>query len=149
MLFCFCLMAKAEDNSLSLVVWAKDGTRVAYLLLEEPKVTFTETELFVTTNSVEVNYPIDNMARLTYETEDPTSIRNLKNNKTSFKMNGEALLFPALKANSTVSIYSLSGKLEFQKTVQTSGEYTFPLSNLSTGAHMVSVNGVTYKILKK
>ena len=143
------LLVIGEMKSTNLVVWSKDGTKVAYALSEQPKVTFTETELLVTTQSVEVNYPIDNMARLTYESGDETDIRDLKNDKMSFKKDGEALLFPALKANSTVSIYSLNGKLEFKKTVMTYGEYSFPLSNLSTGVYLVNVNGLTYKIVKK
>ena len=62
---------------------------------------------------------------------------------------GESLLFPALKANSTVSVYSLNGTLVFKKTIHQNGEYAFPLSNLNAGVYMVNVNGLTYKIMKR
>lgn len=145
----FSIFAWAENNPTNLVVWAKDGTKVAYALAEKPKVTFTETDLVITSNGIEVNYNLENMARFTYEDNTATAITNLQTNESPFKLTGESLLFPALKENSTVSVYSLNGTLVFKKTVRQNGEYAFPLSNLNAGVYMVNVNGLTYKIVKK
>ena len=145
----FSIFTKAENNPTNLVVWAKDGTKVAYALTEKPKVTFTETDLVITAKGVEVNYSLENMARFTYESNDESAIINLQTDKSPFKLTGESLLFPALKANSTVSVYSLNGTLVFKKTVRQTGEYAFPLSNLNAGVYMVNVNGLTYKIVKR
>jgi hypothetical protein len=122
---------------------------VAYALVEKPKVTFTETDLTITANGIEVNYPIENMKRFTYETNENTAIRNLETDEMSFKLDGELLLFPALSANSTVSLYTLNGILVFSKTVQKAGEYSFPLSSMKVGVYMVNVNGLTYKVMKR
>ena len=146
---CFRLIAKAEDNPTSLVVWAKDGTKVAYALAEKPKITFTETDLIIIAKGVEVSYALGNMARFTYESNDETSIVNLQSNEPTFELSGESLLFPVLKVNSTVSIYTPNGTLVFKKTVRLDGEYAFPLSNLNAGVYMVNVNGLTYKIVKR
>ena len=142
-------MAMADNPRTQLVVWAKDGTKVAYALTEKPKITFTETDLVITSNGVEVNYALENMARFTYEDNTATAITDLRTDKASFKLDGESLLFPALKANSIVSLYSLNGTLVFKKSVLKAGEYSFPLSNLKAGAYVVMVNGLTYKIVKK
>ena len=147
--FCFCLISKAEDIKTHLAVWAKNGTKVAYALTEEPKVTFTETDMVITAKSVEVNYSLENMARFTYESNDESTSINLNTDKECFKLNGETLLFPSLSAKSTIYIYSADGKLVFKKTIQTAGEYSFPLSSLSAGTYLVTVNGITYKIVKK
>lgn len=144
-----CLSAMADEPKTQLVVWVKDGTKVAYALAEKPKVTFTETDLVITTYGVEVNYPLENMARFTYETNDESAIVNLQTEESPFKINGESLLFPALKANSTVSVYSLNGTQVFRKTIRQNGEYAFPLSYLNAGVYMVNVNGLTYKIVKR
>ena len=143
------LSAMADEPKTLLAVWAKDGTKVAYALAEQPKITFTETDLVITTNGVEVNYALEKMARFTYEYDDETSIRNLKTNEVVFTLDGESLLFPAMTANSTVSIHALNGTLVFKKTVQVAGEYSFPLSSLTAGTYLVTANGVTYKIVKK
>ena len=144
-----CLSAMADEPKTQLVVWAKDGTKVAYALAEKPKVTFTETDLVIKAKGVEVNYSLVNMARFTYETNDETTIVNLQTEESLFKLTGESLLFPSLKANSTVSVYSLNGTQVLKKTIRQKGEYAFPLSNLSAGVYMVNVNGLTYKIVKR
>ena len=149
LLSCFSLSAMADEPKVQLVVWAKDGTRVAYALAEKPKITFTETDLVITDNGVEVNYTLESMARFTYEDNTSMAITNLQTDESTFKLDGESLLFPALKANSTVSVYYLNGTLVFKKTVRQNGEYAFPLSNLESGVYMVNVNGLTYKIVKR
>lgn len=149
LMFCLSIVAKAEDNPTNLVVWAKDGTKVAYALSEKPKVTFTETDLVITTKGIEVNYSLTNMARFTYEADDFTVIRNLRTDEVSFKIDSESLIFPALHASSTVSLHSLNGALIFSKTVHTAGEYSLSLSNLKTGVYVVTVNDLTYKIVKR
>lgn len=146
---CFCLSAMAFEPKTQLVVWAKDGTKVAYALAEKPKVTFSETALVITAKGVEVNYSLENMARFTYESDENSAIRNIKTDEVSFKLDGESLLFLSLGANSKVSIHSLNGTLIFNKTVQMAGEYSFPLSNLNAGVYIVTVNGLTYKIVKR
>lgn len=143
------LIALADEPKSRLVVWAKDGTKVAYALAEKPKVTFTETDLVITANGVEVNYSLENMARLTYESNDASAIINLQTDESPFKLTGESLLFPDLKANSAVAVYSLNGTLVFKKTIRQNGEYAFSLSNLNAGIYMVNVNGLSYKIVKR
>lgn len=139
----------AQENKTQLIVWAKDGTKVAYLLSEKPKISFTETDLVITANDLEVNYALENMARFTYESNGNTAIRNLESDKALFKFEGESLLFPALKANSSIAIYALNGTLVLKKTIRQNGEYAFPLSNLNAGVYLVSVNGLIYKIVKR
>lgn len=149
LLFMVCASALANEPQTQLVIWAKDGTQVAYALTDKPKVTFTETDLVISANGVEVNYALEDMARFTYRTNSETAITNLQTDESSFKLKGGSLVFPALIANSTVSVYSLNGTLIFKKTVSQNGEYAFPLSNLNAGVYMVNVNGLTYKIVKR
>ena len=143
------ISAMAGEPMTQLVVWAKDGTKVAYALAEKPKVTFTETELVIKTDFVEVNYLLENMVRFTYENAQSASITNLQTGEPSFRLDGESLLFSVLKANSVVSLYSLNGALVFNKNIRTAGEYSFPLSGLNAGVYVVTINGLTYKIVKK
>ena len=149
LLSCFCFSALADEPKKQLVIWAKNGTKVAYALAEKPKVTFTTTDLVVTSNGLEVNYTLSEMARFTYESDALTAITNLNNGKTSMSLYGESLLFPALTEGSTVAIYDMGGKTILSKSITTTGEYSFPLSNLNAGVYMVSVNGLTYKIVKR
>lgn len=142
------VLTMAKEPITRLVIWSKDGTKVVYALAEKPKMTFVENELVVKTNNIEVNYNLDNMSRFTYDSGDITGITNLKTERP-FSIQGEALIFPTLSANSTISIYSLNGSIVFKKKVRNIGEYAFPLSSIAAGIYMVNVNGLTYKIVKR
>lgn len=146
-LLCFGLSLQAETN---LVVWKKDGNKVAFALTEKPTVTFSENSLMINTTTVSVSYDLEDMAKFTYEDPESQGIRNIENDKdSSFKFDGEMLLFPSLKAGSKVAIHNLGGVLVFSRTIEAAGDYSFPLSHLDKGVYVVSVDGLTYKIVKK
>ena len=141
----FGISVKAET---SLVVWKKDGSKIAFALSERPVVTFGENALMINSTTVSVSYDLESMAKFTYENIDDSGIKNIENDKaSSFKFDGEMLLFPSLKAGSTVSIHSLSGVLVFNRTIESAGDYSLPLTNLDKGVYLVSVDGLTYKIV--
>lgn len=143
------ILATASNSKTQLVVWTKDGSSVTFALAEKPKVTFSETDLIITTREVEVNYLLENIERFAYEDENSTSITQLKKNDSVFKFDGEFCLLSSLKANSTISLYSLSGTLIFTKTIQMTSEYSFSLSELNTGVYIIVINGINHKITKK
>lgn len=140
--------AVVAKSTMHLAVCTKDGSKVLYALEEKPKITFTDTELVITTKSVEIAYALSDMNLLTYENGETTGITNLHDN-ASFKLDGNAIVFSKLKAKDIVSLYSINGALVFKKTVTVDGEYAVSLNDIETGVYVVSVNGLTYKFMKK
>lgn len=138
----------AQPKQTQLVIWSTNGTKVAYALNEKPKVTFEQENLVITVGGVEINYDIVNLARFTYVASDNTAIRDLKTDKSIFNFDGEQLIFPDLKTDDIVSIYTVGGSLVLRKELSEDGEYGLSLSNLASGTYMVEVNGLTYKIVK-
>ena len=149
LLSCFWVPVMAEEPLTQLIIWAKDGTRVAYALEDAPEVNFTETDLTITTNSIEVNYNLEDMAKITYEANNGTFITNLSSGESPFKFNGDALIFHFLDIKTAVTIHSLNGELILRKFVQSAGEYAFPLSGLTPGVYIVKLYGLTFKIAKR
>ncbi len=142
-------MLAADDAAQQLVITSKDGTTVAYTFAEEPKVSFTDTELVVTSKDATVSYQLSNMALITYKLGTATGITNIASGETTFRMDGSALVFPSLAAGSKVTVSTTAGAVVLSKKISTAGKYSFPLSELANGVYMVSVNGQTYKIVKK
>ena len=140
--------AVVAKSTMYLAVCTKDGSKVLYALEEKPKITFTDTELVITTKSVEIAYALSDMNLLTYENGETTGITNLHDN-ASFKLDGNAIVFSKLKAKDIVSLYSINGALVFKKTVTVDGVYAVSLNDIETGVYVVSVNGLTYKFMKK
>ena len=140
-----------EPSLYNLVMWSKDGSKIAtYALTGKPKVTFNENKFAVECEGIEIEYyELDNLARFTYEKDTETAIRSITTDKGMFAMNGGVLTFSSLKANSIISIYSLNGTLVLKETIPQAGEYVLNIANLNSGVYMVNVNGSTYKIAKK
>lgn len=142
------LSIMADEKINYLYVWAKDRSNIAYALNDNPKISFLDDCLLITVNGMDINYPIEELDYFEYGTS-PTGIKNLETESELMSIEGEALLFPKLKANSVISIYALDGAQILMKRITMEGEYMFPLSNLNAGIYMVNVNGITYKIVKR
>lgn len=143
-----CLKATAQEIKTHLVVWSKDGTQVAYALNEQPVITFSETELLITTSLIQVNYPLDQMAKFNYETRTDQAVRDISTDETSFILEEESLLFLNLAPNSKVGLYTASGQVVFSRVITDYGEYAFPVSHLAHGIYIIQVNSLTYKIAR-
>lgn len=132
-----------------LVVWTKSGEQAGYALNKRPVLKFSETEMIISGEGIDVIYALDDFARYTYNDQEPTTIKDIRTDEAKAKFDGESLIFPSLKANSTISVYTLNGVQIFKKTIRKDGEYAFPLSALRTGVYLVNVNGIAYKIMKR
>lgn len=143
----------ADENNTHLFIWGKDGTHVAYALTEKPKIILNENDLLVITKGIEVTYPLNNLSRFTFDDNEEekvsTSINNLMTEKRQAKIEGDNLIFPHLSSNSTVTIVSLNGSLIFKKTIRTTGDYIYSISNMKSGIYIVSINNLTYKVSVK
>lgn len=115
----------------TLNVHQKSGGVVSYSFSEKPVVTYTEDGIHLVTNSVEVDYPLSNLEKFTFE--DSTSPSGI------IRTEG---------GRSDVQIYSVGGLLV--KTVKASeGTTTFSTEDLPAGIYVIKNGKSTYKIIKK
>ena len=87
------VLTVAAKPIINLAVYAKDGLKVWYALDEKPKITFTDTDLIITTKGVEVSYPLKDMARLIYENKEVTASKNYMTTKYYSHLMGSLLYF--------------------------------------------------------
>lgn len=115
----------------TLNVHQKSGGVVSYSFSEKPVVTYTEDGIHLVTNSVEVDYPLSNLEKFTFE--DSTSPSGI------IRTEG---------GSSDVQIYSVGGTLV--KTIKANeGTTTFSTSDLPAGIYVIKNGKSTYKIIKK
>lgn len=143
----FAMEAAGQINQLTL--WEKDGTKVDYYLNGNPKITFTDTHAVISSNGVEVNYPLQEIERITYGENAMTALNDIEGGVGDFNFDGNTLLFHEIEAGTVVSVYSLNGALLLKDAVGKTGRYALELSGIPTGIYLVNINGATYKIIKK
>ncbi len=156
--FAFNASADADYclNKYMIGVWEfGDRMPVAEFKLEYgATVTFNEGQIIITNDVADIIFDrnLDEVWKLTYRNyvdPNPSSIQSIVDDVNNMKYDGNAILFPALKAGSNVAVFATNGMVLINKNITTDGEYSLPLSDLSQGVYIVNVNGKTFKIVKK
>ncbi len=143
------LTCAANKNANNLVLLTKDGTKAVFVLSEQPKVLFSGNTIIISNMGIESYYSLKDIACFYYEESVNTSANEINVHDKLFRIDGESIVFSQLKANSKISIISPNGIILLQETVNKDGYYTFPLSGLTSGMYIISINGTTFKISKK
>ena len=124
-----CAMSQAFAQS-TLNVHQKNGGIVSYAFSEKPVVSYSGNTLVLTTAKVNVEYPLSNLDKLTFEDGEANAI-----NQVSMEAPADAV----------THIYNMSGVLV--KSVDASK----PIStdDLTSGVYVITNGKTTYKIIKK
>lgn len=142
----FMAQGVMADNEY-LAVWKKSGEVVYYDLSEEPVTTYADGNLKITTSSMSVTYPLEEVLKYTY-TDTPTDIVQAKAPSVKVKQGRNSISFTNLKLGSSVNVYGAEGKMLRTQIVKT--EVTVvDLSDFPLGVYMVTANGVTYKLARQ
>lgn len=137
------------QTSQRLVVWQKSGEKVFFDLLENPRTTFEGANLVITTSTLTVNYPLEQVQRYTYELQ-ASGIENSNINKpVRIRHDNDALYLENLKPDICISLYTADGKLVSSQKADDSQTIIISLANRPAGVYIVKANGVIYKMLKR
>lgn len=131
-----------------LVVWMKSGEKVLYDLEEQPKTTFANAELTITTSSVSVSYPLSQVLRYTYDLST-SGIGNVDKGFLRISQKENDLIFENLKPNTSIMIYSLDGVLMATEPTVDGNATRISLAGYPTGVYLVKAGEVTHKFVKR
>ena len=131
----------------SVVFTLSDGTQVYYLIGggSNPIMTFENGSVTVNSDTYQisdiVNFYISN-------TDDPSGVSELKDSRSSFKMQGETL-YVGCSASKEVKVYGING-VEQEVEVSIIGDVTaVRIANLPAGNYVVKVGKTSFKFYKK
>ena len=141
----------AADKQNALIVLTKDNVLHQFILADKPTVTFEGTQLKVTCEkaSASASFNLSDIIRFTYAGKDAAGIDEMTTDPAEISMEEGVLVISQMKANSTVKVYSMDGKLVRQLTAQRAGTYRLSLSSLPSGVYIVKADNITYKITKR
>lgn len=127
------LLGVAASAQNTLNIHQKDGAVVLYAFSEKPVVTYTDEGIHLVTTKVEIDYPMANLEKWTFEEGDaPVSVETITTSGTA----------------DDIRIYTTSGVLV--KTIsQSEGTASFSTADLPAGIYIIKNGKTTYKITKK
>lgn len=133
----------------ALKIHSKSGTDVTILLDESPKVTFQDDDVIITTQKQVLSYPSSDVVRFTYETVDATGVHavtSLSGIQVSF---GEGMVsVSGLSSQTSVSLFSLDGKLLSSAIADKHGYATLSLPEIAGSVYVLKTTSLTLKIRK-
>lgn len=143
------LMSKADNKVLQ--IWQADGQIVTISLNEEPRTTYSDGNLVITTTKTTITYPLEQVWKYTYVLEGSISEGDGVPDgiKSILSEDGETLTFKGLKAGTEVLLYSASGQLVRRLSAANDNNVAVSVSLLPTGVYIVKANNATYKITKR
>lgn len=139
----------AADLVTTLIILTKDNAQHQFALPDKPKVTFEGNNLLVTSDKTTASFALSDVVRFTYQDIDPSGIQEVYSKDTGVSFEDGVLVISQIKANSTVCVYSLDGRLVRQLAAKRAGTYRLNLSSLPFGVYLVKTGSLTYKITKR
>lgn len=141
-------MVIAEDADSRLVVWKNDGSKIVYSLSEQPKTTFTSEGVVITTSTVSVTYPLNQIVKYTYEGIASGIESVTKDGGVLVSQDGYNFRFSNLKENTLLQVYSVNGSLI--STHNSEGkQITISLGDHANGVYIIKVGDTSYKVIKR
>lgn len=141
-------MAAAQADNRVLKVWQTDGQVLTISLVDEPRTTYSDGNLIITSSKTSVTLPLEKVRRYTYESA-ANGIDEAKTVRAAFSLDGETLTLTGLKPATTIHLYNAAGQLLRTIDSGTQSKVVVSVSNLPVGVYVVKANDVTYKITKR
>lgn len=140
----------AQNTSQAMVVWMTDGTQVRHMLSDEPKTSFLNGTLFLSSNKVSISYPLDQVRKYTFEGEyQQVNISQLRPGEVRMWETKDAVKFEGLEAGTPVEVYNMDGRMLSQQTAQEGVATIASLAEFPTGTYIVKIKNQTIKFLKR
>ena len=137
----------ANAQSQILVLWHADGSSTDVDLYTEPKVTFTDSTLLITSTVLDIMYAADEIIRFTFKGKG-TGI-DVPKSEADFWQENDRIVFHKIVSADRVAIYRPDGiQIPVHLTIECD-DTVLPLSSLPRGTYIINVNGRTSKFIRK
>lgn len=139
----------ADEAKQALMLELRDGSRVAYYLESRPKVTFSGSDLCLSTFDVEVSYPFDEVRKYTFEMADPTSVSAPSGGSSAVQVHSDGVRFSGLSSGAEVSVYAADGRRVLVRRAGSDGSCSVSLETMPAGVYVIQYGKSNLKMMKR
>lgn len=132
-----------------LVLWHTNGSQTAIGLYKEPRLTFNAKSLIIHSPVLEMTFLKSEILKYTFENkENGTAVEMMRGNRLEFQITSSSIIVKGTMKNVPVFLYDMSGKA-VPVTVYHEGEgFQIPLSFITKGVYVLSVDNQSFKFSK-
>lgn len=135
-----CINAFAQNG---MVLETNDGKTYSYVLADQPRLSFNETQMIITTSDASASFTRSEITNFRFE-DVPLDIKEVNSGKSQ-KMTYLNGIITVESAN-TVALYDMSGKLLMNNTAGKGGNVTIDLKSQPKGTYIVKCGGQSLKV---
>ncbi len=148
MLF-LCALTASAQSAQHLVVWQKNGQKAYFDLSEEPRTTFENGFLVISTSGFRTEYLRTNVLRYTFEGEFPDGIEMPIGNAKGYRQDGDNISIYGMPEGMIVELYNVAGALLDSRRSNGAQAINFSLAGQQPGAYLVKCGEQTLKFMKR
>lgn len=143
------LMAVGMQAQNAITVYQKDGQVAKFAFAEKPVVTYSVSELVLTTTKTVVQYPIYMLQKIAFDVDDLIDdIGKMELPQTQFGFHNGKLSIIGGEAGSVVSLYTIHGMMIGQYRLDDNGNATITLDLKGKDIYIVKTKQLSFKIRK-
>jgi hypothetical protein len=143
-------MLENDSGNPVLLLWRKDGQIAKFGFTEKPVITYSGSDLVLTTTKTIVQYPIYMLKKIVFDVENiADDIENLEvRSESLFSFKNETLFIRGGEPNSPVYLYDLKGVKVDESRLDPDGRAIIPLQHLGKSIYIVKNKGISFKFRK-
>lgn len=136
------LNVSAEVNGVRV---SDDNQSVIFLLEDRPEVTFSSSDLIITTPDRTIEFPLTSTVNFNFV--DTSGVKEISGNAAKFNISGGIISASGLSAGEPISIFSYSGEKVYSSVADANGEWSVSTDKFVGLPLIVKTNNFAYKIL--
>lgn len=141
--------ARAEQFAESIVLKLKNGETISFALNEQPKLTFSQGNLILSSSTYESTYKLSDLDGYQIKYSDTNSIQSIKEGEQVLRQEAGCIYISGLNPQTEVKVYSTSGVVVCSTIANTDGSATIDLSAQLPGVYVISYGANSIKITKR
>lgn len=145
----FSVLLCAQQRAESLMIKLLSGETLSFMLDECPKITFSDTELIITSELYETSYPLADLNNYTFSFKDASGIKSVESGDDKVLQTENMISINGLNPQADIIVYSVNGIIVVSTVADKNGNATVNLSGLPHGVYIVKYGKKSTKICKK
>ena len=131
-----------------VAIYPLQGEVALFAFADQPEVTYTATDLVLTTTQTSVQYPISNLRKVAFEQADmPEGIDEIEVTK-QFTFRDGQIIIEGGSPNALVNIYTIQGALVSQYRLDSDGNAAIPATGMNGAAYILTTGSITFKFMQ-
>jgi hypothetical protein len=141
-----CMAHATEQNVVA--IYPLQGEVALFAFADQPELTYTATDLVITTTQTSVQYPISNLRKVAFERADkPEGIDEIEVSK-QFTFRDGQIIIEGGSPNALVNIYTIQGALVSQYRLDSDGNAAIPTTGMNGAAYILTTGSITFKFMQ-